>query len=189
MQTMALGLGVDRTTLYRWVGNREALLGDVLWSVGAPTWRNALQTMTVDGAAGVAQAMGWFVQALIDSAPLRTFVRAEPERALRLLTTKASVVQREMVACVEALLKQEHDRGNLVHPLALHDLAYLTVRIAESFIYTDVITGERPDSKKAQTAIAALLGDPAFAAPAVSSVRTPPARRRSPSTRTRRDAS
>ena len=107
MQTIAAELGVDRTTLYRWVGNREVLLGDVLWSVGAPTWRNALDAMTLEGPAGVAEAMGFFVQALIDSAPLRTFLRAEPERALRLLTTKASVVQREMVASVERLLKQE----------------------------------------------------------------------------------
>lgn len=158
MQTLAIELGVDRTTLYRWVGNRDALLGDVLWSVGAPTWRNALQNMTANGGEGVAQAMGWFVQVLIDSAPLATFLRSEQERALRLLTTKASVVQREMVASVEALLKQEQDRGNLSHPLALHDLAYLIVRIAESFIYNDILTGERPDAAKAQTAIAALLG-------------------------------
>lgn len=190
MQTIAGDLGVDRTTLYRWVGNRDALLGNVLWSVGAPTWRNALDDMTLDGAAGVAEAMAWFVQALIDSAPLRTFLRAEPERALRLLTTKASVVQREIVACVEALLKQEQDRGNLAHPLALHDLAYLIVRIAESFIYNDVITGERPDSDKARIAIASLLGDP----PVPSSAPKPrtgssSTRRRSPAPNSRKAVS
>ena len=39
----------------------------------------------------------------------------------------------------------------------LHDLAYLTVRIIESFIYADIITGEEPDSSKVGIAIAALL--------------------------------
>ena len=165
MQTIAAELGVDRTTLYRWVGNRDALLGDVLWSLGAPTWHKALGSMTANGARGVSQAMGRFVQALIDSVPLRTFLRAEPERALRLLTTKASVVQREMVASVEALIKQEQDRGNLTHPLARHDLAYLIVRIAESFIYNDLLTGERPDAAKAESAIAALLGSAPTPAP------------------------
>lgn len=158
MQALAAELGVDRTTLFRWVGNRDALLGDVLWSVGAPTWRNALASTSIPGACGVAEVMGWFVQALIDSVPLRTFLRAEPERALRLLTTKASVVQRQMVASVEQLLKQEQDRGTLTAPLPLHDLAYLITRIAESFIYNDVITGERPDASKATIATAALLG-------------------------------
>lgn len=158
MQSLAAELGIDRTTLFRWVGNRDALLGEVLWSVGAPTWRNALASTTTPGACGVAEVMRWFVQTLIDSVPLRTFLRAEPERALRLLTTKASVVQREMVASVEQLLKQEQDRGTLTHPLPLHDLAYLITRIAESFIYNDVITGELPDASKAETAIGLLLG-------------------------------
>lgn len=160
MQSLAAELGVDRTTLFRWVGNRDALLGNVLWSVAAPTWRNALASITTPGGCGVAEALGWFVQELIDSVPLRAFLRAEPERALRLLTTKASTVQRQMVASVEQLLKQEQDRGNLTPPLPLHDLAYLITRIAESFIYTDMITGERPDANKAATAVAALLGSP-----------------------------
>lgn len=157
MKTLAAELGVDRTTLFRWVGNRDELLGNVLWSAGAPAFRTALEGMTSPGALGIAEVMGRFVQALIDAPSLRAFLRREPERALRLLTTKASVVQREVVAAVERLLKQEQDRANLTHPLALHDLAYLIVRIAESFIYTDLITGEQPDAAKAETAIAALL--------------------------------
>lgn len=178
MQSLAAELGVDRTTLFRWVGNRDALLGDVLWSVGAPTWRNALASITTPGACGVAEALGWFVQALIDSVPLRTFLRAEPERALRLLTTKASTVQREMVASVEQLLKQEQDRGTLTSPLPLHDLAYLITRIAESFIYTDMITGERPDASKAAIAVAALLGAHAPDGGAADKPRRPRSRQR-----------
>ena len=37
---------------------------------------------------------------------------------------------------------------------------WLVVRIAESFIYTDLITGEQPDAGKAEIAIAALLHGP-----------------------------
>jgi hypothetical protein len=62
------------------------------------------------------------------------------------------------VQAVERLLKQEEDRGNLRHPLDNHDLAYLIIRIAESFIYNDIITGEEPDAAKAEVAVAALLG-------------------------------
>ncbi|MFD9738424.1 QsdR family transcriptional regulator [Umezawaea sp. NPDC059074] len=158
MQKLAAELGVDRTTLFRWVGNRDQLLGAVLWSVGEPALRAARDGMTKPGAQGVAEVMGRFVEGLINADSLRAFLRREPERALRLLTTKASIVQREVVAAVEDLLKQEHDRGTLTHPMDVRDLAYLVVRIAESFIYTDIITGDQPDSAKAATAVASLLG-------------------------------
>jgi hypothetical protein len=158
MKTLAADLDVDRTTLFRWVGNRDQLLGDVLCSLAEPTFESALASMKSPGALGVAEVMGAFVQALIDSPSLKAFLRAEPERALRVLTTRASPLQRDVVGHTERLLKQEQDRGTLTHPLAIHDLAYLIIRIAESFIYTDLITGERPDARKAQTAVAALLG-------------------------------
>lgn len=40
---------------------------------------------------------------------------------------------------------------------AVHDLAYLNIRIIESFSYADLITGEVPDARNVQVAIAALL--------------------------------
>ena len=164
MGALSAELGVDRTTLFRWLGNRDAALGKVLWSLAEPTFKAALDGMDRSGALGVAQVMGRFTEALIGAESLKSFLRREPERALRLLTTKASILQGEVLALVERLLKQEQDRGNLAHCLAPHDLAYLIVRIMESFIYTDSITGEVPDARKAETAIAVLLGavpDPA----------------------------
>jgi len=46
--------------------------------------------------------------------------------------------------------------GRLVPPLPVPDLAYLLVRIGESFVYTDVITGDAPDAEKAHAAVTAL---------------------------------
>lgn len=158
MKALAAELGVDRTTLFRWVGNRDELLGSVLWSAAEPTWATALKAMRSRGARGIAEVVGEFVHLLIQSTALRAFVRADPERALRLLTTRASILQREVVGAVERLVAQERDRGHLEHPLADHDLAYLVIRIAESFIYTDLITGDEPDATKAEIAVAALLG-------------------------------
>ena len=37
MSAMADELGVNRVTLYRWVGSREQLLVEVIWSLGART--------------------------------------------------------------------------------------------------------------------------------------------------------
>jgi AcrR family transcriptional regulator len=157
MQKLAADLGVDRTTLFRWVGNRDQLLAEVLWSLGERTFTDAAARTGGAGPQRVADVMGAFVQALIDAPYFRAYLRREPERALRLLTTKASLVQHRMVGLVERLLADEQAGGELPHPLPLPDLAYLIMRIGESFIYTDLITGDPPDAGKARTAIAALL--------------------------------
>src|SRR5919202_1288040 len=36
MSVLAPALRIDRTSLFRWVGNRDALLAEVLWSLAGP---------------------------------------------------------------------------------------------------------------------------------------------------------
>jgi AcrR family transcriptional regulator len=158
MQELAAELGVNRATLFRWVGSRDDLLAEILWSLAEPTL-----TIAVDGAPGsgrqrIAAIMDRFATMLDNADYFRDFLRHEPERALRILTTRASTVQQRFVAAVETLLREEITRAQLHPPLPPHDLAYLIVRIVESFLYADIITGEQPDIAKAQQAITALLG-------------------------------
>ena len=61
------------------------------------------------------------------------------------------------------LLEQQVETGALVPPLDIDTLAYLMARIAESFLYTNVITGDEPDPVKAGQAIRVLLSAPAVA--------------------------
>ncbi|WP_308257824.1 QsdR family transcriptional regulator [Pseudonocardia lacus] len=157
VQALAADLGVDRTTLFRWVGNRDQLLVAVLTSLADPTLRDAAAAAGGVGPERIGRIVRLFSQALIDAPYYRTFLRRETERALRLITTKASPLQQHVVASFERLLEQERDRGHLDPALELHDLAYLVVRIAESFIYADLITGDPPDAATAGLAIAALL--------------------------------
>jgi hypothetical protein len=93
-----------------------------------------------------------YVRFANESPPFRDFLRREPERALRQLTTHASVRQQRTTAEVESLLSSEVAAGRLVP-----DLAYLLMRTGESFVYTDVITGDAPDAEKAHAAVTALL--------------------------------
>ncbi|WP_432843111.1 QsdR family transcriptional regulator [Dactylosporangium sp. CA-092794] len=157
MSQLAGELGVDRVTLFRWVGNRDQLTADVIISLADPTIRRAAEAAKGAGGARIAAVAGDYAQVLIDSPFFQTFVRREPERSLRLLTSAASPVQRFIVRSFEWLLERERDGGALEHTMALHDLAYLIVRIIESFIYSDIIIGEPPDATKVRAAIAALL--------------------------------
>lgn len=74
------------------------------------------------------------------------------------MTTRAGGVQHRIVAKIEALLAGEVAAGTLEPPLPVHDLAFLLVRITETFVYTNIISGERPDAAKVVQASAALLG-------------------------------
>ena len=159
MQELAAELGVNRATLFRWVGSRDDLLGEILWSLTEPALAAAVEASDGNGAQLITGAMGRFA-AMVDQADyLREFLRREPERALRILTTRAGTVQARLVGAIDTLLNDEVSQGNLHSALPLHDLAYLIVRIVESFLYAEFITGEEPDIAMAELAVGALLSD------------------------------
>jgi AcrR family transcriptional regulator len=158
MQELAAELGVNRATLFRWVGSRDDLLGEVLWSLAEPTLAAAVEASEGNGAQRITGVIGHFAAMLDEADFLREFLRREPERALRILTTRAGTVQGRLVGAIDTLLNDEVSRGNLRSPLPLHDLAYLIVRIVESFLYAEFITGEGPDIAMAELAVGALLG-------------------------------
>ncbi|WP_199432707.1 QsdR family transcriptional regulator [Qaidamihabitans albus] len=160
MRELAAELDVSRATLFRRVGNRDRLLGEILWSLAEPVFEDRLRAQRGSGAELVARTVGEFVEVVNADEAFREFLRREPERALRVLTTKASVVQRRTITKLAEVLDTEIRAGRLTPPLPVPDLAYLVVRIAESFLYTDVITGEQPDAAKARQAVMALLTPP-----------------------------
>ncbi|MBA8817545.1 AcrR family transcriptional regulator [Microbacterium halimionae] len=158
MSSLAASLGVDRTSLFRWVGNRDALLSEVLWSLAIPTLAQAEHTTAeLDGGERVVGILTHFVDDLITADYFRQFLRREPARALRLLTTKESPIQRRYVATTEWLVRRDLGAaplGGTIDPLTL---AYLLVRVSESFSYTDLISGDQPSSERARTAFRMLL--------------------------------
>jgi AcrR family transcriptional regulator len=157
MGELAEALSISRATLHRRVGSRDRLLGEILWSLSAASIARLKPSCAGRGAAGVADFVSGYVRFANESPPFRDFLRREPERALRLLTTRASVCQQRTTAELETLLAAEVAAGRLAPPLPVPDLAYLLVRIGESFVYTDVITGDAPDAEKAHAAVTALL--------------------------------
>ena len=160
MQELASELGVSRATVFRWVGSRDDLLVEIIWSITDPTFRSALeQTTDLTGGRRVAAVMGAFAEATIASPPFMGFVQREPERALRLLTTKATWFQGRLIDFIEKLIGAEIEAGHLVPPLPLHDLAYITTRMTETFVYADVVAGETPDPDKVRLVVGALLRD------------------------------
>jgi AcrR family transcriptional regulator len=158
MQSLARRLGVARATLYRQAGNRDQLLDQVLW------WRARLlltdQVRATANAAGVPRitaVIAGVLHAIERDRALRTFLEADPEAALRILTGTRSIVQRGMAAALENLIELERGRGAFAADLDTPTLAYAILRICEAFLYADVIADSERDIARAVTVIQALL--------------------------------
>lgn len=158
MGELAADLGVDRTSLFRWVGNRDALLSEVLWSLAVPTFVLAEHASPhLSGGPRVVAILTDVVDGLINATYFRTFLRREPARALRLLTTKESPIQRRFTATVEWLVRRELGDAPLHGAIDPEGLAYLLSRVSESFSYADLISGDDPSVDRANAAFRLLL--------------------------------
>ncbi|GGO84266.1 QsdR family transcriptional regulator [Wenjunlia tyrosinilytica] len=141
MGGLAEELGVGRATVYRWAGNKEQLLGEVIWSLTEPSIQLARDEAQGKGVPYLVDFFQRFLKVVDGFTPLRTLLTADPEGALRILTSRHSGVQSRVVAAVRDLLREQVDAGELDPPVDLDTLAYTTVRICESFLYSDTITG------------------------------------------------
>jgi hypothetical protein len=163
MQTLARTLHVDRVTVYRWVGSREQLLTEILWSLIEPTIANLREAHcraalpAGSGPSPAAAVVTGTVRAVIANPGMQRFIDREGDLALRLLTTKASGFEARLVAVIADLVRQEAEAGRLTAVIPADDLPYVLVRIMESYVYLGLITGEHPDPDRAARVINALL--------------------------------
>jgi len=158
MRSLARRVGVARATLYRRAGNREQLLDQVLWwrarhlladQVRASAHLNGTDRLTAV-IAGVLRGIG-------ADRPLRMFLESDPETALRVMTGTRSTVHQGMAAVLENLIDLERGRGAFDASLDTPTLAFAIIRVADGFLYSDVIADRAPDIDRATTVIEGLL--------------------------------
>ena len=157
MSALASELGVNRVTLYRWVGSRDRLLVEVIWSLGARTLELEASRVRKTGSERVVQVISRFVAAVLSNPGMSRFLREEGELAMRLLTRRDMDFQPRLIEAVRGLLEEEVERGRMDLPADLNDVAYTIVRIIESYVYLDRITGEEPDAARAEAILRLLL--------------------------------
>ncbi len=158
MQQLAGSLGISRATLYRRAGNREQLFAAVIWANSRSTLIEAVRRTSA--LRGVARAVAVAAHVLTVSdrnVPLRRFLATDPEAALRVLTGAHGGVQEQFIDAFERLLELEAARGHLTLRLDLASVSYAIIRIAEGFLYADVIADRGRDIDRAVTLIDGLL--------------------------------
>lgn len=157
MTSLADEIPVGRATLYRVVGSRDRLLGDVLWVLAERTLERAEEEATATGVDRLIQISRRFKELTLGFEPVRTFLRAEPETAFRVLLTPAGRVSERVVGRWAETFTEAVERGELTLPFDVDRFAYIFVRIGEAMLYSDLLAGLEPDLDVSETAQRLLL--------------------------------
>jgi AcrR family transcriptional regulator len=158
VQAISAELGLGRTTIYRWFGSREGLIGQVLIRAADPLIDDARAAARGKGAEALLDTFDRINRTLVAAPALRQFLEQERAAALRIMTSSAGIVQPHMVARIAGLIEDEIGAGTFESPVDPDTLAYAIVRLAEAFIYNEASASIRGDVDRLREVEAALLG-------------------------------
>jgi AcrR family transcriptional regulator len=147
MGRLAQEIGTSRATLYRRVSDRDQLLGEVVWylvrfSVAATLERTA----HLSGLERVVETARVFLADV--TAPVPAFRRLfddEPVASMRILTSSTGRVHLGVLDVFARLLEDEVTDAGLELAMPARQLAFAVLRLAQSFIYADVIARDPMD--------------------------------------------
>jgi AcrR family transcriptional regulator len=159
MQAMGVELGVSRTTVYRWAGNHDQLLGEVLSGLSYDTFQVAQRGVRGGGRARIMAVYANFMHLLATSEPLRIAVRRDPHQFLRVVT-RSGPVHRTTISLCEELIRREMERGAIRITGDVGAIASAMVYIGEGALYADMLAGVDPDVERSAEVLALLLSTP-----------------------------
>jgi AcrR family transcriptional regulator len=157
VRAIAGELGLGRTTIYRWFGSREGLVGETVARAAEPLFDEARASARGRGGAALLDTFDRINRGLATAPALRSFLELERD-ALRILTSSAGVVQPRAVAKIRAFIDAEARSGSYVAPVDPQTLAYAIVRLAEAFLFNDATAAMRGEVDRLREIEAALLG-------------------------------
>ena len=157
VRAIAAELGLGRTTIYRWFGSREGLVGETVWRAAEPVFDGARAGAAGVGGAALLDTFDRINRAFATAPALRAFIELERD-ALRVLTSSAGIPHRSAVARIEGFILDEVRAGTYVSPVDPGTLAYAIVRLAEAFLFNDTVAAVRGDVERLRDIEAALLG-------------------------------
>jgi AcrR family transcriptional regulator len=159
MQRLAAELGVNSVTLYRWIGNRAHLLGEVAWELADRTIDRRLERSPGRGGERVADVVTGFIEDVRTNEGMRKTVAQEGPVVVRLFTAGEGAVQPRLVEKFRSILEAEVTSGAFTPSVALDEIAYALVRVCEASIYLDLLVDQHPDLDRVARMIRAVIGE------------------------------
>lgn len=161
LSLLAEELGIGRATLMRWVGNKDLLMGEILWSLYKGIYDPVIEKARADHPEGgidfLAQIYNEVNLQLINAKPMHEFLASEPQWGLQLLTSNVSGLQKRLIDEWEALFNEEITAGRINPEMDASSLAYYIIRIGEGAVYCDLICGRTPEPERAAQAFRLLV--------------------------------
>ncbi|WP_370585411.1 QsdR family transcriptional regulator [Nocardia sp. XZ_19_231] len=153
---IAAQLGLGRTSIYRWFGSRDGLVGAALARQLDRMVAYAERHSTATGGERLVEILDRAIHWLVEDGSLRTYFDQESTAALRVITRSDGVVHPAAVSIVEGLLERAEQQGYRP-PIDRATLAYALVRLWEAFLYNDAVAGFQGDVERLSRVQVALL--------------------------------
>jgi len=157
LQKLARELGISRATAYRWAGSAEQLVGVVLASLVDETFKEIAKRTTGTGSDRVLDVLNRGMHSAYKFTPLRRFLAKDAQQGLKIVASNQSPVQAHTIANLQHLLEEEVQSGRMTLSVDAKVMAYALTRIVESFLYSDLITGAKPDFENASKILKLML--------------------------------
>lgn len=142
MGALADRLQVNRVTLYRWVGSREALLSELVWERMERGLHRADADARRDGLTGTARITAVLL-AIFSAAGARSVERSfadrEPALAMRVMTV--GVVHDRLIDWMAQTIEEESAAGRITPTHPARQIADVVVRSGEAVFWFDMHSG------------------------------------------------
>jgi AcrR family transcriptional regulator len=153
MQTVASGLDIGRTTLYRWVGEREQLLEEVFAGLVDEWFAEVVPQGKGSGTERLLDVMRRFLEFAAAFAPLSEFAAREPALTMRLLLDRDGMIAARSKLAISDLLAE--NAPDLEVPENIIDAIEMT---AAALVWANIAIGREPDIDGAIELSQTLLG-------------------------------
>jgi len=154
MQSLAAELGIGRTTLYRWVGDRESLISGMLSDMVTEVLATSVGEAKGEDLERVIDGMQRFSETSAGFRPLRHLVRTEPELGLRVMMAPGSAVS---VAICESLQVQLEATRPAWAGEKAEELADVITQIGMAYVWVNIANDSEPDIDRAMRAMRLLV--------------------------------